>query len=170
MSGVSDTKKSIDVLAALGLPACAIVDLDYAFRQAQTHGFLAEDDPDIGACRAVLARLAQGDLITLDAGGLPKKDAKGPASRAFEILAGEADARAHIDALVAKLRAQYIWLWSRGAIEPHVGLEQKSEHAWLTCQIGIETNGVDATCADAAGIRALVDWLSQLPADMDDAA
>ncbi|HEL2965424.1 TPA: AAA family ATPase [Stenotrophomonas maltophilia] len=168
MSGVADTKKSIEVLAALGLPACAIVDLDYAFRHAQAHGFLADDDPDIAACREILARLAQNDAITLDASGLPKKDARGPASRAFEVLAGEADASAHIDSLVTKLRGQSIWLWSLGAIEPHVGLGQKTEHAWLTCQIDIETKGVDATCADAVGIRAMVDWLSQLPVEVEE--
>src|SRR5690606_7400398 len=58
MSGVSDTRKSMDVLSALGLPACAIVDLDFAFRQATKHGFLQADDPDIAACKAILTRLA----------------------------------------------------------------------------------------------------------------
>ena len=170
MSGVSDTKKSMDVLAALGLPACVIVDLDYAFRQAEKHGFLAADDSDLAACRGILAKLAQRGVITLDDGGLPKKGVQGTASRAFELLAKEPEAVTHIEALVAKLRPQSIWLWSQGAIEPHVGLDEKSEHAWLTYQIRVENDGVDATCADSAGIRALVDWLVQLPTGLEAAA
>lgn len=167
MSGVSDTRKSIEILAALGLPACAIVDLDFAFRQAVSHGFLPTNDPDVIACKAVLARLNNEGLITLDEGGLPKKGVQGRASRAFEMLAQEAEAIPHIDALVAKLREQSIWLWSKGAIEPHVGLEEKSENAWLTCQISIENDGVDAACGDAAGIRSLVDWLSRIPGEVE---
>jgi len=170
MSGVSDTKKSMEVLAGLGLPACAIVDLDYAFRNAEKHGFLAPDDPDVAACKGIFATLAQGGVITLDEGGLPKKGVQGPASRAFELLAEQPTVTPHIDALVAKLREQSIWLWSKGAIEPHVGLEEKSENAWLTCQISVENDGVDIACADAAGIRSLVDWLSQIPAEAEVAA
>jgi len=170
MSGASDTKKSMDVLAALGLPACAIVDLDYAFRQGRKHGFLAADDADVAACRAILARLAEAGAITLDGGGLPTNGVQGTPAKAFELLAGEADAAAHIDALVAKLRGQSIWLWSKGAIEPHVGLEEKNEHAWLTCQISIESDGVETACADAAGIRSLVDWLAQIAAEAEVAA
>lgn len=163
MSGVSDTKKSMDILAALGLPACAIVDLDYAFRQAAKHGFLKADDPDLVACKAILERLAEAGAITLDAGGLPTKGPNGPASKAYERLAAEGDAIPHVDSLVKKLRDQSLWLWSRGAIEPHVGLPEKSEHAWLNCQVSIESNGFDATCADAGGIRALMSWLVESP-------
>jgi len=170
MSGVSDTKKSMEVLAALGLPACAIVDLDYAFRQAEKHGFLAADDADLVACKAILQTLALEGAITLDDGGLPRKGVQGPTSKAFELLAGRAEATPHIEALVTKLRAQSIWLWSKGAIEPHVGLSEKSEDAWLTCQISIETNGVAVTCVDAAGVRSLVDWLVQMPAETEAAA
>ncbi|MDV3469846.1 AAA family ATPase [Stenotrophomonas sp. C3(2023)] len=170
MSGVSDTKKSMEVLAALGLPACAIVDLDYAFRHAEKHGFLTADDPDVSACKALLQGLADDGLITLDEGGLPKKGVQGPASKAFELLAEQAIATPHIDALVVKLREQSIWLWSKGAIEPHVGLEDKSESAWLTCQINIENDGVDIACADSVGVRALVNWLVEIPSELQEEA
>jgi putative ATP-dependent endonuclease of OLD family len=161
MSGVSDTRKSMDILAALGLPACAIVDLDYAFRQAVRHGFLEVNDPDLAACKVILGRLASAGAITLDAGGLPTKGPNGPAAKAFEMLAAQGDAIVHVDALVQKLRDQSLWLWSRGAIEPHVGLAEKSEHTWLNYQVSIENDGFDATCADADGVRALVDWLGR---------
>ncbi|WP_343368529.1 AAA family ATPase [Stenotrophomonas maltophilia] len=160
MSGVSDTQKSMEILEALGLPACAIVDLDYAFRQASKHGFLDADDVDLAACKVTLRAMADDGLIALDSGGLPQKGPQGSASKAFELLAERAEAAPHIQALVQKLRDKSIWLWSRGAIEPHVGLTEKKEHAWLTFQVMLENDGVDAVCADAAGVRELVDWLA----------
>jgi len=161
MSGVSDTQKSMEILDAIGLPACAIVDLDYAFRQASKHGFLDADDTDLGACKTILAEMSDAGAISLDDGGLPKKGPQGGASKAFELLAGKPEAAPHIHALVLKLRDKSIWLWSRGAIEPHVGLKEKKEHAWLTLQMKVENEGVDAACSDAAGVRELVEWLAR---------
>lgn len=158
MSGVSDTRKSMEVLSALGLPSCAIVDFDFAFRQAIKHGFLQTNDPDIGACKAILARMAAASLVSLD-GGLPCKGVQGPASKAFELLASEDEAKPHIAALMQKLRSQNVWLWGAGAIEPHLGLTEKTEHAWLSFQVRLESEPLDDLCADAAGIRALVEWM-----------
>lgn len=158
MSGVSDTRKSMEVLSALGLPACAIVDLDFAFRQATKHGFLQSDDSDIAACKGVLARMRDAGLVSLD-GTLPCKGVQGPASKAFELLAADDDAKPHISALIQKLRNQNLWLWSAGAIEPHLGIFEKSEHAWLTFQLRLESEPLEDCCSDADGIRSLVEWM-----------
>lgn len=163
MSGVSDTRKSMDVLSALGLPACAIVDLDFAFRHATKHGFLQADDPDIAACKAILTRLAGAGLVSLE-GALPCKGIQGPASKAFELLAADDEAKPHIAELVRKLRDQNLWLWSAGAIEPHLGLSEKSEHVWLTFQVRLESEPLEDLCADAEGIRSLVAWMGAAPA------
>lgn len=162
MSGVSDTRKSMEVLSALGLPACAIVDLDYAFRHAAKHGFLQVDDPNIAACKVVLARMANDNVISLE-NGLPCKGIQGSASKAFELLASEDGAKPHIAALVQKLRDQHIWLWNRGAIEPHLGLTEKTEHAWLSFQVRLESDPLNDVCADADGVRCLVEWMDAEP-------
>ncbi|MDG9940448.1 hypothetical protein N7670_14485 [Stenotrophomonas maltophilia] len=163
MSGVSDTRKSMEVLSALGLPACAIVDLDFAFRQATKHGFLQADDPDVAACKNVLARMAGAGVVTLD-GALPCKGIQGPASKAFELLAADDQAKPHIAALIQKLRAQGLWLWGAGAIEPHLGISEKSEHAWLSLQVRLESEPLEDCCSDADGIRSLIEWLDAPPA------
>lgn len=165
MTGVADTKKSMEVLSGIGLPSCAVVDLDFAFRHAMKHGFLQGDDPDIAACKAVLARMAGDGLISLE-GGLPRKGVQGSASKAFELLAADDQAKAHIAELVRKLRDQNVWLWSAGAIEPHLGLSEKSEHAWLTLQVRLESEPLEDVCADAKGIRSLVEWMGVVPAEV----
>lgn len=162
MTGVADTKKSMEVLSALGLPSCAVVDLDFAFRHATKHGFLQGDDPNIAACKAVLSRMAGDGLISLD-GGLPRKGVQGSAAKAFERLALDDEAKPHIAELVQKLREQKVWLWGTGAIEPHLGLSEKSEHAWLTFQVRLESEPIEELCADAEGIRSLVEWMGAVP-------
>lgn len=162
MSGVSDTRKSMEVLSALGLPSCVIVDLDFAFRQATRHGFLQVHDPDIAACKAVLSRMADAGLVSLD-GGLPCKGIQGSPAKAFELLAADDEAKPHISELVRKLRDQDVWLWGAGAIETHLGLSEKSEHAWLSFQVRLDNEPLDEFCADAEGIRSLVAWMGAAP-------
>jgi len=123
---------------------------------------LRADDPDIAACKAVFARLANDGLVSLD-GGWPRKGVQGSAANAFELLAAENEAKPHIAALVQKLRDQNVWLWGAGAIESHLGLSEKTEHAWLSFQVRLESEPLDDFCTDAVGIRSLVEWLDAAP-------
>lgn len=91
--------------------------------QAVKHGLLQAEDADLTTCKAVLQQMSDAGLISLK-DGLPCAGIQGPASKAFELLARHDDAKAPIAALVQKLRARQIWLWSGGAIEPHIGLRQ----------------------------------------------
>lgn len=168
MTGVADTKKSMEVLSAIGLPSCAVVDLDFAFRHATKHGFLQGDDPNIAACKSIFSQMAEDGLVSLD-GGLPCKGVQGSAAKAFELLAAMDEAKPHIAELVRKLRDQNVWLWSAGAIEPHLGLSEKSEHAWLTLQVRLESEPLKDICADAEGIRSLIEWMGAVPVEVQPA-
>lgn len=162
-TGMNDTPKSLEILDALGLPGCAIVDLDFAFRAAPSNGLLDPADPDLAACKAILAVMQAEGAILLDPGnGLPvSKLAPVPSAKAFELLAARPEALPHITALVEKLRARRVWLWPGGAIEAHLGLASKKEADWLAFQVDCETKGVDAVCADAASVRRLVQWMQE---------
>lgn len=158
-SGVSDTRKSLDILDAMDLPAKAIVDLDYAFTRAISDGFLQETDPDINALKAILQRLEQQGQITLHTNGLPKKSIV-KASKAFEILANEQDALIHIENLHNRLKAQGVWIWTKGAIEAHIGTASKDELAWAHFKNSVDVNGLQATCPEPQTLIELVGWLT----------
>lgn len=158
--GVTNTKKSMQILDALGLPSCAVVDLDYAFQHAVQHGLLAADDTDILACKQLLAQLRDNGIVTLNEAGLPAKGDTGVrASKAFQLLAAMPEARGHLDAIATKLRSQRVWLWTRGAIEPHLGLESKSESEWMAFQIRCHELSAQEACADYPSVSALVHWI-----------
>ncbi len=157
-SGVSDTRKSLDILDAMDLPAKAIVDLDYAFTRAINDGLLQETDPDINALKAILQRLEQQGQITLHTNGLPKKGIV-KASKAFEILANEQDSLIHIENLHNRLKDQGVWIWTKGAIEAHIGTANKDELAWAQFKNTVEVNGLQATCPEYQTLIQLVGWL-----------
>jgi len=166
MGGRSGLKKTFDILQALGLPSQAIVDLDYALTDAVAHGFVAPDDENLVGCKAVFERLAAEGRLTLNPeNGLPRgKGGIVSAAAAYELLAQDDVGAGYVVALSQRLRMNNIWVWTRGAIEAHLGLDDKTETAWVSMQMALESEGVDATCPDAQGVRNLIAWVQEGPA------
>lgn len=157
-SGVNDTKKSLEILAAMDLPTKAIADLDYGLAGAARDGFIDAQDQDILALKRTLRSLEQGGSITLNGNGLPKNGVV-PAARAFELLSEEPDAIPHIDSLHDKMKQRGVWLWKKGAIEAHIGTSSKDERAWASFKRDVTENGLQATCPEYRSIEALIHWI-----------
>ncbi len=155
----SNTRKSFLVLTALGMPAKAILDLDYAFKNAETDGFLPTSDTDIIACKAIFSQIAAAKNISLDAAGLPQKNPQVTASQAYEILASEASAVPHIEALHNKLLQQNIWLWKKGCIETHLGLTAKNETAWAQFAHRLNISPLTQVISDLTSVQDLIQWI-----------
>jgi|1_EtaG_2_1085319.scaffolds.fasta_scaffold00007_297 energy-coupling factor transporter ATP-binding protein EcfA2 len=157
-SGVNDTKKSMQILHEMDLPSKAIVDLDYAFKGGISHGFISSENPDVAAIKQIFARLAAANRVTLDQTGLPMKGIV-KASEAYAILAEELDAAPHIDSLHNLLLGQGIWLWKKGSIENHLGLQSKNERAWVRFQTELDRIGIEALCPDPRSVSDMVAWV-----------
>lgn len=158
-SGVNDTKKSLEILAAMDLPAKAICDLDYGLTGAIRDGFVDAASPEVVAIKSRLAQIAPANNITLNGVGLPKKNNHCTAAQAFEILANDAVAKPEILSLHNALKAQGIWLWTLGAIEAHIGIQSKDESAWAQFKNNVNQNGLAASCPDHQSILDLVEWV-----------
>lgn len=158
-SGVHDTKKSLDILAAMDLPSKAICDLDYCFVGAVRDNFLQALDQDLLDLKALLLNLVQSHGVKLNGNGLPQKNSTMNAAGAFEILASQDSAIPLIESLHEKMKAQNIWIWKKGAIEAHIGVTSKNEIAWAKFKNDVATNGLSQTCSDHQGIIDLVEWL-----------
>lgn len=158
-SGVNDTKKSMQILQEMDLPSKAIVDLDYAFKGGQSHGFVPQGNADVAAIKQIFARLAAANRITLDQSGLPMRGVV-RAAEAYAILAQESDAVPHIDALHNLLLGQGIWLWKKGSIEDHLGLLSKDERSWARFQTELDRVGIQALCPDPQSVHDMVEWVA----------
>lgn len=156
-SGVNDTRKSTEILAAMDVPCKAVVDLDYAVTGAVRDGYLLATDPDILALRTELALLAAAGRVSLAASGLPQGGVV-TAAQAFVLLAQQVGAQAAIASLHIKLRAQNIWLWCLGDIEAHLGLAEKSEREWARFNTDLNSRGLHAVCRDPATVEQMLTW------------
>jgi len=156
---VDDYPKCLRILAALDLPAKAVADVDFAFRGAVRAGFIAAGDEDVVACKAVLARLTQTHGVILDDAGLPKKGGPISPSEAFALMARDDMAVPHVGRLHDKLLGRQIWLWRKGSIEDHIGIDGKNEDAWADFASAVAARGYEAVVADADGLSAMFEWV-----------
>ena len=157
--GVSNTRKSMQVLSAMDMPVRSIVDLDYAFTTATRDGFLEANDPDIKMCRNLFRDLAFHNHLRL-VNGLPvNKHSNIPASKAYAMMAAMPEADKPIRSIHAKLRSQGIWVWTRGAIEEHLGLEAKNETAWSNFIERSKSQNFVRNLPDYESITALCQWI-----------
>ena len=157
--GVSNTRKSMQVLAAMDIPVRAIVDLDYAFTTATRDGFISEDDPDITICRNLFRELAFQKHLRLVNGIPVNKHSNIPASKAYAMMAAMPEAKEPIKNIHDKLCKQGIWVWTRGAIEEHLGLDGKNEMVWRNFIERCKSKNFIQTLPDYDGITALCQWI-----------
>ncbi|MGF6644003.1 ATP-dependent nuclease [Paraburkholderia sp. GAS82] len=132
------------VLRAVGFSPKAVVDLDFVFRVGLRSGLITNTDADFAACHAWFAANQPAQNFQLDPDGLPARRsaagvvaAVGP-EKAFGLMA--AAMSAEVARLSAHFRAHGIWVWERGAIEAHLGI-QKSDAARMAFIGALQANG-----------------------------
>ncbi|NIF83528.1 AAA family ATPase [Comamonas sp. Tr-654] len=158
--GVGNTGKCMEILSRMDLPCKAIVDLDYAFNDAISAGFIESTDADIQAVMKIFQSMAANNVITLNVHtGLPKSG-NVSASDAFEMVAKDPNAVTHIHNIHQKLKAKGIWVWTVGAIETPLGLKGKTEKSWAEFKQRASTDGLESVCADYASISAMTAWIA----------
>ena len=157
--GVSNTRKSMQVLAAMDLPVRAIVDLDYAFNNAQQDGFLAKDDPDIDFCKSLFRELSLQEHIRLIHGIPVSTNSRISASEAYAMMAALPEARKPLENIHNKLAKVGIWVWTRGAIEQHLGLDGKNEHVWHQFVERVHREDPHHFLPDYDNIHSLCEWI-----------
>jgi predicted ATP-dependent endonuclease of OLD family len=159
LNGSSNIPDSMKILETMGIPVKAVVDLDFAFKDAVRHGILDKDNSSITACKTIFEKLKDGGKLDLAENGLPKKSGDMSASQGFELLAEQDDAKPNIEKLHEELLAQGYWLWQKGAIEKHLELRSKTsgEHARFVRQL--QSDGFFETLTDSKNIMKLCKWL-----------
>ena len=157
--GVSNTRKSMQVLSAMDLPVRAIVDLDYAFNNAQQDGFISRDDPDVEYCKSLFRELALQEHIRLVHGIPVSKKSRVSASEAYAMMAALPEAQKPLKNIHRKLADIGIWVWTRGAIEQHLGLNGKNEHVWHQFTEHVRREDPHRFLPNYNEIRSLCDWI-----------
>ena len=158
IGGTSNIPDTIKVLSAMGVPCKAIVDLDFAFRIAPNNALLDPAHADLAACKAILIHLRDDGHIGLDSDGLPTRHNGVSSAAAFEILAQQANAIPSIARLHEELKAVGVWIWTKGAIEAHLGLA-KTSAAHRAFMDGLSDQAYRAAIPDYQSVSDAMTWL-----------
>jgi putative ATP-dependent endonuclease of the OLD family len=149
------------VLRAVGFGSRACVDLDFVFKKAPGLNLVNPADPDFQVCHSWFAA-NQGTGFFVDTAGFPTR--KGPngaratvsPEQAFQNMASALPAE--VSRLAVQLRAQGFWVWHRGAIEAHLGI-QKTDAARIAFIGTLRSAGNLNHAADPQGLADFVNWL-----------
>lgn len=164
--GVDHLFLQLVALRSLGVDGKAIVDLDFAFRGAIHANLLADDDADLVEARAGVRGVAKAAGVIWDGrGSLPVavRSCWASGRHAFP------EAAAAITRLHDRFRDHGIWLWTRGAIEDHLGVEKGSEAQCRSALENVRSIGIQSV-ADPVGMTGCVEWIANgmLAADSRD--
>jgi putative ATP-dependent endonuclease of OLD family len=160
IDGSGSTRKTIEVLTAMAIPTKAVVDLDYALKEGESQGFLTAGDADVTAIKAHLATISPTHSINLNGGWPTKTGSAMTASEAFALLARETAIQTNLASLKVKMQAVGIYIWTKGAIENHLGGIPKNEMGWANFNARLETEDLNVILpTDHTEINNLVTWL-----------
>ncbi|NVK74389.1 MAG: AAA family ATPase [Oceanospirillaceae bacterium] len=150
---VDNIGKTMRILSEMDLPSKAIVDLDYIFKGAIHNGFIEDNDEDLQFLRRLLVTLKDNGVIQMR-GDLPS-------AKNCSEMANDPRSTVSINSLKQKLKNHNIWLWTKGAIEAHLGLRNKNENEWAKFKNEVETRagGLANVCSDYDSVHACIEWL-----------
>lgn len=147
---------TLRVLNAVGFSGKAIVDLDYIFKVAKNDHLTLLDNPDYIACKIWFANNSNGLNFFLETDGFPKKGGQLSPAAAFEAMA---DAMPHeVKRLATLMLSNNLWVWTRGAIEAHLGIG-KTDTDRLTFLNTIKENNSANHAVDDQSLTDCMNWV-----------
>lgn len=158
--GAGQLLKCLKVLRAIGVSARALADLDYALRTATGNGLIDQKHPALEALRDVAGRLAPVHEFQLAPDGFPRSGGKVGVPEAIELIAADPESNEPILDLHNMLREHDIWLWRKGAIEAHFGIDGKNEAARSAFLSRLSVEKPDAVIKDLEGVREFFAWIT----------
>lgn len=155
VGGTGSLKGAKQVLDGIGIKSYAIVDLDYALQHGAKAGFIDAAHPDLLKLKTFMLSLtAQG--LDINELGVPKKWCRG---NAYSNLSKNLEILACCEKIAEELKKYGIWLWTKGTIESHLGIDSKNPAAWRKYLDAVRKNGLEKETHDHMAIQGLMDWL-----------
>ena len=161
LGSCADIPKALAVLSAMGIQACAVADLDFAYTHARKSGLLERDGGDIEAAKRVLGGLSQEQGFALNGNGLPQNDKKSgwSAADAWACYAANEDGRAIALTSHETLKYSGVWVWLEGCIEQVTKATQKGEGAIAEQEDTLRALSATEIEQQMPAFKACFDWI-----------
>lgn len=156
-SGANNIPNMIDILEKMGIATKALADLDFAFTGAIKQNLIEKQNTSIEECLNIIGKIQSTHGFELK-GRYPCKNKNFKASDVYELMAAESDATIHINNIRKTMKSHSIWVWSKGAIEPHLCLETKKNGEWLRFRQKLATDPIESCVHDLGEIRDFFNW------------
>lgn len=160
--GCGNIAKALPVMAAMGIAACAVVDLDFAFTHALSGGLLPRDAHDLITVKSTLTRLQADHGFALHENGLPPKGNGWLAADTWALLAADVEGRELAEQAQHALLPHRVWAWREGCIEQVTGTDDKGEYAIIEQEQRLRAMSADDIEQQMPAFKACFDWIRGL--------
>lgn len=154
--------KALAVLSAMGVRACAIADLDYAYTHARKGGLLEQDGEDMSLAKEALQRLQTEYGFTLSNKGLPQKCKEWSAAGIWACFAADDAGRKIALHSHEALKTSQVWAWPQGCIEQVTGTADKGEDAIIEQEQLLRNLSAEEIELRMPAFKACFDWIRRL--------
>ena len=162
LGGCENIPKAMKVLDSMGIAACAIADLDFAFTGARKSGMLPKDGDDLIQARAVLQRLQPEHGFFIAGNGLPQNKGEWTAADAWAVVAHDSEGRKIADYVHTELKGCKVWVWPTGDIERVTGSSEKGEDAIIKQEEQLRAMSCDQIVDKMPYLKACFEWIRNL--------
>lgn len=147
----------LSILSEMNIPAKALADLDFAFTVAKTKKLIDREHPALELCLDIIQELQPKHGFVLN-GRNPTKGNNFKASDIYELLAIQEKSKEPIEVIREYFKKNSIWVWSLGAIEPHLSLDAKETGEWYKFKQKLIDSPLEDVVADHEHISDFVAW------------
>lgn len=166
LGACSDIPKALPVLSAMGIKACAIADLDFAFTEARkgSNPILPKDGEDLKKVKTLLHKLQQTEHFPLGDNGLPTKN-KGTgwqASDTWALMARDNEGKMIAESVHSSLKSKGIWVWPVGCIEQVTMHTDKGEEAIIEQESKLNELDANQLEQDMPIFKICFEWIKSL--------
>jgi putative ATP-dependent endonuclease of the OLD family len=156
-TGSNNIPGMLSILKEMNIPAKALADLDFAFTVAKAKKLIDKKHPELEKCLDIIQEIQPEHDFILN-GRNPARGNGFVASDIFELLAKQDKSKKSIEAIRKHFKEQSIWVWSLGAIEPHLCLDAKETGEWFMFKQKLLNTPLDEVIEDQAHINEFVQW------------
>lgn len=163
LGSCSDIPKALPVLKAMGIKACAVVDLDFAFVEARKAGVLPKEDEITQAAIQLLKELQPDHGFALACTGFPQKSPEWRAADVWALLASdEAKGAPIVDTVHKQLHGHGIWVWTQGCIENVTGGIAKGEDAIVAQEEQLRSMSAEEINGQMPAFGSCFEWIRSI--------
>lgn len=151
--------KALDVLNAMGIRACAVADLDFAYTNARTSDLLEREGADLEEVKNVLNRLQPEKGFRLSDNGLPQKGNDWTAADIWACFASDEEGKQLVQNNHEQLKASQVWVWPVGCIEQVTDAADKGEDAIIEQEQQLRAMSAEQIEQQMPAFKACLDWI-----------